>query len=164
MSPLPEHESFGWSLGRLVEFMSFERRIPIVGLGSTTFRDEAKQHGLEPDKCYYIANAAAIRGIRGPFDPKIHPAPDLAIEIDITSRSIARQPIYASLGVPEIWRVTFEGIECLSLSDGQYRSVERSLSYPFLKSSSLWEWVQRLDVEVDLIVLQEFKDWVRALA
>lgn len=164
MSPLPEHEAIGWSLARLVDLLSLERGIPIFGLGSTTFRDEDKTKGLEPDKCYYVANAAAMRGVRGPFDPKVHPAPDLAIEIDITRRSIARQPIYASLGVPELWRVTFNGIECLHLSDrGRYRAAERSLSFPFLAPSSLWDWVGRLESEVDVPVLREFRTWVQTL-
>jgi len=165
MSPLPEHEAFAELLGRLVELMSLEKRIPIVPLGSATFRNEAKDKGLEPDKCYYVAHAAAIRGIRGPFNPAVHPAPDLAIEVDITRRSIARQPIYASLGIPELWRVTSSGVKCLHLSDGgQYRPAERSLSYPFLAPAALWPWVQRLEAEVDVFVLEEFKAWVSALS
>ncbi|WP_333312715.1 MULTISPECIES: Uma2 family endonuclease [unclassified Microcoleus] len=32
------------------------------------------------------------------------PPPDLAIEIDITRSSIHRLELYASLGVPEVWR------------------------------------------------------------
>ncbi|QOV89168.1 Uma2 family endonuclease [Humisphaera borealis] len=164
MSPLAEHESFAELLGRLIELMSLERRVPIVPLGSTTFHDEVKTGGLEPDKSYYIANAPAIRGIRGPFDPKIHPAPDLAIEVDITSRSVAREPIYSALGVPELWRVTFDGIECLHLADdGKYRPAERSLSFPFLMPSTLWGWVRRLEDEVDLVVLVEFREWVQRL-
>lgn len=164
MSPLPRHESYGSDAGRLVEFMSFERGIAIVALGSTTFRDFAETKGLEPDECYYIANAAAIRGIEGPFDPTIHPPPDLAIEVDITRRSIPRQPIYASLGVPELWRVTHPAIECLQLSEqGTYHMTERSASFPFLAPAQLWTWMQRLQFEEDLVVLREFRDWVRGL-
>lgn len=164
MSPLPEHDAFDRLVGRLVEFMGFERNVSVFSLGSTTFRNAAKRKGLEPDNCYYIANAARIRGIRGRWNPKVHPAPDLVIEVDITSRSIPRQPIYAALGVPEIWRVTYDGIGCLHLSDGgRYRPSPRSLSFPFLSPSSLWPWVQRLEVEEDLLVLKDFREWVRKL-
>lgn len=165
MSPLPEHEWLKKPTSRLVEMMCFERQVSIVGLGSTTFRDEAEQRGLEPNECYYVANAAAARRITGRFDPAIHPAPDLAIEADVTRRSVPRQPIYASLGVPELWRLTGDGIECLILSDRQrYVPAGRSPSFPFLSPADLWPWVQRLRTEDDLVVLPAFQTWVRQLA
>src|SRR5687767_6550350 len=92
MSPLPEHGLLKNPAGRLVELMCLERRITCVGLGNTTFRNKPMQKGLEPDECYYFANAAAARRITGPFDPAKHPAPDLAIEIEVTAKSIPRQP------------------------------------------------------------------------
>jgi Uma2 family endonuclease len=164
MSPLPEHEWMKKPTARLIEFMCFERRISLVALGNTTFRDAAKQRGLEPDECYYVANAAAARKIRKRFDPKVHPPPDLAIEADVTSRSIPRQPIYAALGVPELWRLTEDAIECLHLSNrGQYVTADRSLSFPFLPPAEVWPWVLRMQSEDDVVVLREFQAWVRAL-
>lgn len=164
MSPPPEHEFLKKPTARLVEMMCFERRISLVGLGNTTFRDAAEQRGLEPDECYYVANAAAALKIRGPFDPTIHPAPDLAIEVDVTTRSIPRQPIYASLGVPELWRLTGDAIECLHLSDRQrYVPATRNLSFPFFAPADLWPWVGRLRSEDDVVVLTEFQAWVRRL-
>lgn len=165
MSPLPEHESFKKSMSRLIELMSLELGIPIVPLGSTTFHDAAAEKGLEPDECYYVTKAQQARGMRGPFDPSIHPTPDLVIEVDITKRSIPREPIYASLDVPELWCVTVGEVECLHLAGGvEYRPAERSLAFPFLKPARLWNWVQRLEDEVDITVLREFRDWVRILA
>ena len=164
MSPLPEHELLKKPTARLIEMMCFERRISLVGLGNTTFRDEAEQRGLEPDECYYVANAAAGRKITGRFDPTVHPAPDLAIEVDVTARSVPRQPIYASLGVPELWRLTADGIQCLHLSERQhYQPSPRSLSFPFLAPADLWPWVVRLQAEDDVTVLSEFQPWVRNL-
>lgn len=164
MSPLPEHEHLKKPTARLVEMMCFERKVSLVGLGSTTFRDEAERRGLEPDECYYVANAAAARRIRGRFDPAIHPAPDLAIEVDVTARSVPRQPIYASLGVPELWRLTVDGVQCLHLSDRQrYVPAQQSLSFPFLSPTDLWPWVVRLQAEDDVAVLSDFQPWVRSL-
>ena len=43
-----------------------------------------------------------MRG-RVDIDLEKDPPPDLALEIDLTSKSLPRLPIYLRLGVPEIW-------------------------------------------------------------
>src|SRR4051794_24130050 len=72
ISPLPEHELYRTWVGRLVEMMGLERDVEVIGLGSTTFRDSAAHKGLEPDECYYVQHAIAVKDIRGQFDPSIH--------------------------------------------------------------------------------------------
>jgi Uma2 family endonuclease len=109
-----------------------ERDIPITGLGSTTCQHEKLKHGIEPDECYYITTPLPPMGI-GPLDLTIHAPPDLAVEVDVTSSSIPRQPIYGALGVPEVWR--FDGTRVVPLHrqvDGTYRPAERSLAFPDL--------------------------------
>src|SRR4051812_24072864 len=104
MSPLSEHEMAKKPIARLLEMLTFVLDIEICSSGSTTFRRKEKRKGLEPDECYFFGeNAVKIRGVRR-WNPKKHPPPDLAIEVDITSRSIDREPIYAALGVRELWR------------------------------------------------------------
>jgi Uma2 family endonuclease len=75
----------------------------IASYGSTTFRSKQKSKGLEPDECYYFREEARMRG-RKRINLKKDPPPELVVEIDITSRSIPREPIYAAMGVAEIWR------------------------------------------------------------
>ncbi|HWE40584.1 MAG TPA: Uma2 family endonuclease [Isosphaeraceae bacterium] len=98
MSPSHAHESGGYLLGRMIEILSLELDIPIKGGGSTTFRREDLDRGLEPDECYWIANQPRIAGERE-IDLAIEPPPDLAIKVDITSSSLDRQGIYTALGV-----------------------------------------------------------------
>src|SRR5690349_13948329 len=57
MSPLPEHERQRHNLATLVEIAAEARDLDLLGLGSTTFRREDLQRGLEPDACFYIQNA-----------------------------------------------------------------------------------------------------------
>src|SRR5207253_862243 len=100
--------------------------------GSTTFRNRLKRVGLEPDGCFYLTNCDIARSIDGPFDPAIHPAPDLAIEIDITRRSIAKESIYAALQIRELWRFDGKLLHVMVLqSDGTYRVQQRSALFPF---------------------------------
>src|SRR5919107_1618405 len=58
MSPLIIHERYKNLLGYMVEAITDERDIPRVGAGSTTVSAELLDRGLEPDECYYLANAA----------------------------------------------------------------------------------------------------------
>ena len=106
MSPLPKHEKWKKIIGWMVEVLSMELDIPMEPLGSTTFRRNVLAKGLEPDECYYIANEAAVRN-KDEIDLKKDPPPDLAIEIELTHRSVNRERIYAGLGVPGLWR--FDG-------------------------------------------------------
>src|SRR5689334_20886854 len=60
MSPSGFHEAIKKILSRLIEAYADEAGLVVEGLGSTTFSREELQKGLEPDECYYTANAAAI--------------------------------------------------------------------------------------------------------
>jgi Uma2 family endonuclease len=105
MPSLP-HENPNRKLARLVEVLTEEMRLDIEPAGSTTFKREDLRKGFEPDSCYSIQHAEAIRG-KEPLDLRSDPAPDLVIEIDISSDSLDKFPIFADLRVPEVWR--FDG-------------------------------------------------------
>ena len=163
MSPLPKHEKWIFRIGRLVELLAADVGMTIEGFGSTTFRRSDRQKGLEPDRCYYIQNAARVRDM-DVFDPKVHPPPDLAIEMEVTRRSLPRQPIYAALGVPEIWR--FDGNQfgvSLLGSDGTYMPSDTSLAFPFLPMKRFAEFVKRMGTEDQLKALREFREWIATL-
>lgn len=163
MSPLPAHEKWKKRIDWLIELLAVERNVSIEPFGSTTFRRRDLGKGLEPDECYFIRHAADVRG-RDEWDPAVHPPPDLAIEIDITRRSIPRQPIYAALGVPEVWRFTTRRLTILLLGrDGKYAPSAASLAFPFLPMAGFETFLRRLATEEPTAVLREFRDWVKGL-
>jgi len=45
------HEVGKTQIARLLELFCLEQDIPLYGYGSTTFRREEKERGLEPDEC-----------------------------------------------------------------------------------------------------------------
>src|SRR5581483_7994184 len=104
-----ERESWGRFLGRLAVVLTEELGLPLASGGSTTFRKRERRRGLESDECSWIAHEASVRG-KTRINLRIDPPPDLAIEIDISRRSLNRLGIYAVLGVPEIWRLNDQGI------------------------------------------------------
>ena len=147
----------------MVDLMSFERKIEVEGLGSTTFSREDLAKGLEPDECYYIEHVDAIRG-KDRLDLAVDPPPDLAIEVDITSRSIPRQPIYAALGVPELWRFDGKKLTVFRLGrDKKYVAASGSSIFPFLPMEHFATFLLRMGHERQLAVLEEFREWVKAL-
>src|SRR5439155_8826729 len=106
--------------------------------GSATWEREAELRGLEADECYHVQHSAQVRG-RDQLDLSVDPPPDLAIEVDVTSSSLDKLPLYGSLGVPEVWRVRGDG-QCQILRrepDGSYRAVEASLCAPGISTAIL---------------------------
>jgi Uma2 family endonuclease len=116
MSPSPAHETLKKMVARLLELFCLERDIPLYGYGSTTFRNEAARRGLEPDECY-------TRGT--PKD-----APDLAIEVIVSSGLLDKLDVYRGLRVAEVWLVTAAGLTVQVLRDGQYHEATLSSVFP----------------------------------
>jgi Uma2 family endonuclease len=161
MSLLPEHEHPKKLIGRLIEALSEERGIEVASLGSTTFRRKDKGKGLEPDECYYFKNERRMRG-RKRLNLRKDPPPELVVEIDITHRSVEREPIYAALGVPEIWRWDGTKLDCLLLTDRQYHKAAKSLAFPFLSPADLTRFVRMWGRMGENAIVRKFREWVRA--
>ena len=160
MSPLPEHERPSRQIQMFLTILTMELNIPICSLGSTTFKRKELAKGLEPDSCFYVQHEARIRGKKR-WNPRRDPPPDLALEVEITRRSIPKLPIYAALRVPEVWRYDGEALTCLHLRRGKYSAAEKSRAFPFLRVSDLEPFLRRLDTDDETTVMRAFRDWVR---
>ncbi|NJL57047.1 Uma2 family endonuclease [bacterium] len=127
--PLPEHEVDKELIGDLVKILLEELEIDCECFGSTTFKKKEVNSGLEPDQCFYIKNHQQMRGKRR-LNLAIDPPPDLAIEVDVTSKT--QIDAYTRLGVPELW--VYEGTELkiYLLEAGQYQNSTTSPTFPKL--------------------------------
>ena len=164
MSPSRDHEAFAILIGRLIETVTEELRIPLVALRSTTWRKCLKERGLEADNCYYLTSLPRIRGKRGEIDLTIDPPPDLAIEIEMTRSALDRMGVYAGLGVPEVWRFDGETLTIERLQDdGSYATIERSVELPAISRDEVVHWVQQGE-EIDDHTEWgcNLREWVRA--
>lgn len=159
--PLPIHGYLGVCLSQLLYVLTDELELEMEGFGSTTFKYEGWLQGLEPDACFYLQNARRMIGVKR-LDPTVPPpAPDLAIEIDITSESLSCFPIYARLGVPEIWRCDDQQLQMYSLSESEYLETPASRNFPFLTGEVLFQFLERCQAEGQSAALREFRAWVR---
>jgi Uma2 family endonuclease len=154
LSPL--HEKVKTAIARLLEAYADAIDVDIEGLGSTTFKRKDLRRGLEPDECYYVAHAADVAG-KNKLDLKVDPPPDLAIEVEISPPDVARVPIYAALGVPEVWRYDARGLTPMRrVRSGMYVPAERSLAFPDLP-------MDRFDKFVEIALSRGQSAGVRAL-
>jgi len=163
MSPSRDHEHVKKLIGRMIEAMTEELGIPISSGGSTTMKSELKKKGLEPDECYYIANEERMRG-KDTFDVLIDPPPDLAVEVDVTSSSIDRMPLYAALGVPEVWRYDGTSLQVeLLQTGGEYARQTQSGAFPFLPIEEFQRFLERRNETDETSWIRSFRSWVRQL-
>ena len=134
MSPSRTHELRKTTIARLVELYAVLRDLPLVGYGSTTFRNEAKERGAEPDECYRVGTLMK--------DGEI---PDIALEVIYLSPLLDKLHVYRGLGVPEIWLFEDGAFKLFRLTDAGYERIERSVFLPDLDFKMLEELAVRDD-------------------
>lgn len=160
-TPLPEHEYFKEVLSDAVKDIADELEIDYASYGSTTWRQRIKSVGLEPDNCFYFQNEAIVRGRIDPDLSKGDPPPDLALEIDITHKSLDRFPIYARLAVPELWCYDNGALKIYHLQNGEYIEAENSLALPQLPIRELPQLIEQHRVNGQRAVRRVIRAWVR---
>ena len=161
MVPLPEHERYSWTLGRLIVALSEEIGIEIIGLKSSTWRSEPKKAGNEADECFYIQNEALMRG-KLTIDLKNDPPPDLAVEMDLTSSSINKMAVYAELKVPEVWIWKKGKLIINILNDTGYVESETSLAFGSFPVKELPQFMNLDSEKGENARIREFREWVRS--
>lgn len=157
-----EHEFPVDFLGFLVRLLALELGMPIGGGGSVTMKYRKKMRGLEPDRCFWIANEATMRGVKK-LDLRVHPPPDLAIEVDVSSSSIDRMSIYAKLGVPEVWRLSEGKLSFNALqADGSYAEVATSPSFPKVTAADIKRFLDMTATMDQNAIVGQFREWIGA--
>jgi Uma2 family endonuclease len=140
MSPHFEHDSAKEILTDIAKIALEELDFDFVAAGSTTFKREALKRGFEPDSSFYIRNAKRVRGKKR-LDMAIDPPPELLIEIDITTDSMNKFPLYAALGVSEVWRYD-NSVEIWALDDRRYVRHPASIAIPILNETLISKFME----------------------
>ena len=161
MSPSAEHEESNRTIALLVEVLAEEFGLDVRDLGSTTFKREDLGRGFEPDSCFYIRNEARMRG-KKEVDLTVDPPPDLVVEVDITSPSLSKLPIYAAIGVPEIWRYDGQAVTILRLEGGGYAEAEESAALPRVTGGDLSRFIREGESKGRREWLSGVRVWARA--
>ena len=167
MSPGPTHESYGRSLGEFVRIVTRSLRIPRMSLGSTTWKRQEAERGIEADECFYFtpakiaaANAALARGSN---DSNDFPAPDLAVEVDLSAPRVDRPAIYATIRVAEVWRFVNGKARIEHLGqDGTYKRSRSSRFLP-VRDSDIQRWLIDEDLSDEAAWEKRVEAWALEL-
>ena len=141
VSPSREHETTERLIEDLVLLYCQTFHVELEKFGHTTWKHPGLEKGVEVDACYCIRDPQ--RGARressglGPDSP-----PDIAVEIDVTSGSLKKFPIYAALSVPEIWWYDGTSFRFYQLVEAAYVETTNSHFLPKLTGSMLTESIQ----------------------
>ena len=125
MVPLLDREIPKDLIADIVKFLLKSAGRRYEPFGSTTFKREGAA-GVEPDACFYILNYQRMIG-RPRLLPD-DPPPDLAIEMDVTSKTTI--DAYKIIGVPEIWVYDSGRLRIYLLQDGEYVESDISPNFP----------------------------------
>jgi Uma2 family endonuclease len=162
MTPLGRHENNNRFIDDLIRAIADELDLNLKKFGSLTLKRSKKQKGAEPDSCYYLQNEALVRS-KQEIDLDNDPPPDLVLEIDITSGSLDKRPIYAAIGVPEFWRYDGNKLQVFVLqqSTGDYQQVTQSPTFPWMSLDVIPRFIRQSLVGGETATLRAFRAWVR---
>jgi len=161
MSPGPIHERFKKRLDRLILVLCEELDVPCMSFASTRWQHFAAEKGIEPDDCYLLTAEKVAASGHGSRKSTDYPFPDLVVEIDMRRSQVDRPDIYATMGVPEVWRFDDGTLFVDRLRpDGAYGSAEAS-GFLTVRAAEVSGWLEDVSGD-DNAWSRRLRAWVRA--
>jgi len=159
MAPMAVHEDDKSMISDLIKTMLDEMGIEFRALASTTFKNKQMTQAVEPDECFYIQNETKIRG-KNRINLEKDPPPDLAIEIDLTSRTHFNN--YEKLGVPELWRFDGKSLNINILKNNIYIESSQSRQFPNIPlKEAIPRFVEESKTHGRSKMIKSFKLWLK---
>jgi Uma2 family endonuclease len=160
VTPSTPHEEDALVFAHLVFIVAANLGIPIRSVGSTTFRRQDLERGFEPDASFYVQNEKRIRGQRD-VDLTVDPPPDVVLEMEMSRSALDKLPLFASMGIPEVWRCDGQRVTILILEQDRYRESATSLAFPVLSSDILARFLAESRTALSPDWFQAVSDWAR---
>jgi Uma2 family endonuclease len=160
--PLTEHEEPKIVIADLVTALAEELEIEIRQLGALKLERDDLNRAVEPDTCFYIQSELAVRGVRSIQLPD-NPPPDLVVESDHRHSSINKFSLYASLGVPELWRYRKGNLEVYQLLNEKYEPVQKSLSLPMFPIIEVSTLIEQSFIIGQRATVRSFRKYIREI-
>jgi len=163
IAPALPHERLREWLSMFIHEVVVGLRLPIRSVGQSMLHQRRKQVTVEPDFSYYLANEAKVR-IKPIIDLRVDPPPDLVVEVVHLHAAIMAVKALRRLRVPEIWVCDGNQLQILTRSDnGCYAKSDRSLSFPFLTCSVIFDWVHASENGSDTDWCIALRQWVEVV-
>lgn len=160
VTPSFEHERFRDVVSGVAEIILDTREQDYVRSGSVTLKQEELGRGFEADASFYVAHVSRVRGLNQ-IDLHNDPPPDLVIEVDVSRSSLDKLPIYAAMGVPEVWRCRSGSVYVHRLVGSNHVEIDQSEVLPGLTSTQLTAFAQEGLWESRQTWRRRIQDWAR---
>jgi Uma2 family endonuclease len=133
MSPLPIHGRQAHIIAMVVMALLDHLEIEYEAFTPITM-ELPEESGIEPDYCFYIDNWAAVAG-KDRINWEVDPAPDLAIEIDVTSYTDVND--FLPYRVSEVWLYKKNRLLIYGLESDSYSLKTSSRYFPSINLSEV---------------------------
>ena len=160
VTPSMSHEEDAETISALVRIVTAQLGIPSRSAGSTTYRRADLHRGFEPDASFYIQSEERIRGQRE-VDLTVDPPPDVVLKMEMSRSALDKLPLFASMGIPEVWRCDGQRITILILEQDRYRESPSSQALPVLTSDDLTRFLAESRTMLSPDWFQAVSDWAR---
>ncbi|NJO15792.1 MAG: Uma2 family endonuclease [Thioploca sp.] len=160
MAPQSAHENANRLMELLIGILVEELNLEIKRTGSLTCKRDDLTRGAEPDSCYYIQQEAKVRH-KDKIDLTVDPPPDLVIEIEYTLAALPKLPIYAALGVPELWRYNGKQLFIYQLVAGEYQVCQSSPTFASINIAEIPRFLQASKQQGEVTMAKTFRQWVK---
>ena len=90
------------------------------------------------------------------------PPPDLVFEVALSVPCLEKFPIYAAIGVPELWKYQDDQVKFYRLIEGKYEEHRHSLAFPFLTSDLISSFVPIGNSKGQSAAGWALADWIKA--
>lgn len=166
MTPVDAHERCSRLIDSLILVLVDELSVPLTTLRPITLKHIEIQSATEPDACYYLEERASRKN---DLDLSVDLPPDLLVEVALSKSQLEKLPIYASLGIPEVWRyLTTAGEDMLKgqlliyeLQGEDYVQRSHSVAFPFLSAARILEFMEQSDSMSLAAALRLLRAWVQ---
>ncbi|MBI4782540.1 MAG: Uma2 family endonuclease [Oscillatoriophycideae cyanobacterium NC_groundwater_1537_Pr4_S-0.65um_50_18] len=171
MTPIAAHERCNKLIESLILILVEEMHLSVTHLMPVLLKSPELVCATEPDACYYFHNVPSVQG-RTELNLPRDPSPDLLVEIALTKSSLDKQPIYATLGIPEVWRyITTPDEDILrgtlliyELQGDRYVEQQTSQFFPFLSASRALQFLQESDSMSLAASIRLLRSWIKERA
>ncbi len=120
-----------------------------------------KNYANDLGSLYYIENEDVVWD-KEQIDLNQDPPPDLVVEIDVTSSSLDRLSLYASLGAPEVWRYDGNPLIIYQLEAQEYAERDVSPTFHFLSQVEMLRFLELRRTTKENALIRLFREWVRS--
>jgi Uma2 family endonuclease len=169
MTPVEEHERCHKLIESLVLVLVDELFLNVTTIAPAALRNSELGCATEPDACYYFQESGRSVKNKTEIDLLQDPVPALLVEVALTKSAVDKLPIYASLGVPEVWQyITTAGAEVLQgklviyqLQADRYVEQTHSITFPLLPGDRILQFLEESDSIGLAAALRLLRAWVK---